>query len=59
MDPKLRPNYSLIADELKRDDVLSWDTDDVTIADYNARMLGGSLSSSRKLFNDLQNIYSS
>lgn len=58
MDPKLRPNYSVIADELNRDDVLTWSSDDAKKADTtNARSLGGSLLSGRKLFDDLQNTY--
>ena len=60
IDPKLRPVYSLIIDELNRDDVLNWTTEDVKAADgSNARSLGGSLSSGRKLFNDLQSVYCS
>ena len=57
MDPKLRPNYSLIVGELNRDDVLTWSTEDEKAADGNARSLGGRLSSGRKLFDDLQNVY--
>jgi len=57
IDPKLRPDYSVIADELNRDDVLTWSIEDGEKADSNARSLGGSLSSGRKLFDDLQNFY--
>ena len=40
--------------------MLTWTTEDVKTADgSNARLLGGSLSSGRKLFDDLQSVYCS